>query len=78
MADLSNPDICPVRDAFQLVLRKIRLKHPLSLPEAVFVNESGATKYLTASKIVEVIGKAACMVYPAERYLDNVLFVKNR
>jgi len=51
IADLSNPDTCPVKNTFQLVLRKIRLKHPLSSPLAVFVNKSGAFKYLTNSKI---------------------------
>ena len=64
MADLANPEICPVRNAFLLVLRKTRLEHSLELPLAIFVNKTGAIKYLTASKIADVIRAAARTVHP--------------
>ena len=64
MADLDHPDICPVRNAFHLVLRKQRLQHSLSLPLAIFQNKSGDVKYLTASKIAEVLRKAARTAHP--------------
>jgi len=64
MAELDHPDICPVRNAFQLVLRKQRLQHSLSLPLAIFQNKSGDVKYLTASKIAEVLRKAARTAHP--------------
>ena len=64
MAELDHPDICPVRNAFLLVLRKQRLQHSLSLPLAIFQNKSGDVKYLTASKIAEVLRKAARTAHP--------------
>ena len=64
MANLANPELCPVRNAFLLILRKTRLNHLLDLPLAIFVNKSGDVKYLTASKIEEVIHKVTRTAYP--------------
>lgn len=63
-ADHDNPDICPVRNALQLVLRKIELQHSLELPLAVFVNAKNEIKYLTANKIREIFRKAARRAHP--------------
>ena len=64
MADLEHPEICPVRNAFLIVLCKARLEHSLDLPLAIFVNKNGAMKYLTASKIAGVIRAAAQTTHP--------------
>jgi hypothetical protein len=63
-ADPKNPLLCPVRNAMHLVLRKKRLKHSLELPLAVFANKSGDVKYLTGSKITEILRKAAKRAHP--------------
>ena len=55
MAELDHPDICPVRNASQLILRQQQLKHPMALPLEISRNKSGDVKYFTASKIDEVI-----------------------
>ena len=64
MADLEHPEICPVRNAFLIVLRKARLEHSLDLSLAIFVNKHGDIKYLTANKIADVIRAAARTAHP--------------
>ena len=64
MVELNHPDISPVRNAFHLILRKQRSQHSLSLPLAIFTNKNGDVKYLTASKISEVLRKAARTAHP--------------
>ena len=64
MAELDHPDICSVRNAFLLVLRKQQLQYFLSLPLSIFQNKSGDAKYLTARKIAEVLRKAARTAHP--------------
>ena len=54
-----SPDLCAVRNAIQIVLRKIRLRHDLDLPLAIYVDKKGEIKYLTAKKVAEVFRKAA-------------------
>lgn len=63
-ADQQHKAICPVRSLFLMILRKIRLKHSLETPLAVFVNKKNETKYLTAAKVAEVIRKAVKAAYP--------------
>ena len=63
-ADLQHPELCPVKNAMRLVLRKLRLKHSLSLPLAIFVNSKNEIKYLTADKVKEVLRAAARRAHP--------------
>jgi len=53
VADPKNPAICPVRNAYMIYLRSIRLGQPDDLPMGVFTNAQGIKKYLTGSKIAE-------------------------
>ena len=63
-ADHKHPRLCPVRNALLLILRKMRLGHSMLLPIAIFKNKKGEIKYLTGSKIAEVLQKAAKAVHP--------------
>lgn len=62
-ADNKNKVLCPVRNLFLAVLRKIKLNHSLSFPVAIYANK-GKTPYLTAAKIAEVLRKAVKETYP--------------
>ena len=64
VADKKNPKICPVCNMAELRLRKRRLNHSLDLPLAVYAQRSGEVKYLTASKIAEIMRKAVRKIYP--------------
>ena len=64
VADHEHPDLCPVRNAMRLVLRKMRLKHSLSLPLAIFVNDKSEIKYITADKVKDVLRAAARTAHP--------------
>ena len=64
MADLEHPEICPITNAFLIVLRKAQLKHSSDIPLVIFVNKNGATKCLTASKIADVIQAVARTAHP--------------
>jgi hypothetical protein len=57
-------DICPVRAAYKIYLRSIRLDQSDDEPMAVFKNKHGYVKYLTLSKIEEVLRKAARRAHP--------------
>jgi hypothetical protein len=50
-----HPDICPVRAAYRIFLRAKRLGQSDSEPMALFVNKFVITRYLTGSKIAEVL-----------------------
>ena len=64
VADDKHPDICPVRAAYQIFLRAKRLGQTDDQPMGVFVNHQGITKYLTASKIAEVLQSFAKICHP--------------
>ena len=64
MADLEHPEICPITNAFLIVLRKAQLKHSSDIPLVIFVNKNGATKCLTASKIADIIQAVARTAHP--------------
>ena len=70
-ADKSNPSICPVRNAMQLVERARRYNRPSDLPLCFYKNKDGKTLYLTGSKIAELFRKAAKAAYP-EMLPDDV------
>jgi len=59
-----SPDLCAVRNAIQLVQRKIRLGHDMDMPLTIYVDKNGAIKYLTAKKVAEVFRKAARKAHP--------------
>ena len=64
VADPKNPAICPVRNAHMIYLRLIRLGQPGDLPMGVFTNKQGIKKYLTGSKIAEVLQAATKIAHP--------------
>jgi hypothetical protein len=53
-----------VRAAYQIFLRAKRLGQTDDQPMGVFVNHQGITKYLTASKIAEVLQSFAKICHP--------------
>lgn len=63
-ADNDYPTICPVRAAYRIFLRAKRLGKPDDQPMAVFVNNQGQTKYLTGSKIAEILQSVAKTTHP--------------
>lgn len=62
--DSKHPSICPVRAAYRIYLRSIRLGQSDDEPMAVFVNKKNAKKYLTGNKIAEILQKAARIAHP--------------
>ena len=46
------------------MLRQSKLHHPLNLFLAIYEDKNGETKYLTGSKISEIIRKAARKLHP--------------
>jgi len=63
-ADNTNPSVCPVRAAMQLVFRARRLNQPDDLPVCLYKNNRGNTVYLTGSKIADQLQKVVKVVYP--------------
>lgn len=59
-----HENICPVRAAYQIYLREKRLGQQDNQPMGVFVNNHGLVKYLTASKIAEVLQSIAKSCHP--------------
>ncbi len=65
VADKDHPKICPVRAAFRIAERANRLNQGSATePLAVFNNKSNERKYLTATKIAEILQKVAAIVHP--------------
>ena len=64
VADDKHPNICPVRAAYRIFLRAKRLAQSDNQPMGVFTNHQGITKYLTASKIAEVLQSVAITCHP--------------
>lgn len=65
VADLKHPEICPVRNAYLIYLRSIRLLQPDESPMGIFVNKQGQKRYLTGSKIAEVLQAATKLAHPS-------------
>ena len=65
VADLKHPEICPVRNAYLIYLRSIRLQQPDDSPMGVFLNKQGQKKYLTGSKIADVLQAATKIAHPS-------------
>ena len=63
-ADHDHPTICPVRAAYRIFLRAKRLGQADDQPMAIFVNNYGQTKYLTGSKIAEILQSLAKATHP--------------
>ncbi len=63
-ANFKNPTICEVRAAYRMFLRSIRLGKKDTEPLCIFVNKSKRTVYMTASKVTEVLRKAARRSHP--------------
>ena len=63
-ADHDYPMICPVRAAYRIFLRAKRLGQQDDQPLLVFVNNHDQTKYLTGSKIAEVLQSIAKTTHP--------------
>ena len=63
-ADNTNPSVCPVRAAQQLVLRARRLNQPDDLPVCFYTNNRRNNVYLTGSKIADLLQKVVKSVYP--------------
>jgi hypothetical protein len=64
VADEKHSNICPVRAAYQIFLQAKRLGQPDDQPMGIFTNHQGVTKYLTASKIAEVLQSVAKTCHP--------------
>jgi len=64
VAEKKTPAICPVRNAYMIYLRSIRLGQPDDLPMGVFANAQGVKRYLTGSKIAEVLQAATKIAHP--------------
>ena len=64
VADNKHPDICLVCVAYQIFLQAKRLGQSDNQPMGVFANHQGITKYLTASKIAEVLQSFAKTCHP--------------
>jgi hypothetical protein len=69
-ADPTNPSVCPVKAALQIVLRAHRLNQPDDLPLVVYANNRGRKVYLTGAKIAEVLRKIVKVVYPTISLFD--------
>ena len=59
-----HPKICAVINLAEMVLRSLILGHSMELPLAIYANKKGEVKYLTSSKMTEMIRKAVRNVYP--------------
>ena len=63
-ADDKYPHICPVRSAYRILLRAKRLGQTDDQPMGVYLNNQGIVKYLTASKISELLQSIAKHCHP--------------
>ena len=64
VADDKHPNICPVCAAYRIFLRAKRLGQSDDQPIGIFANHQGIKKYLTASKIAEVLQTFAKTSHP--------------
>jgi len=63
-ADDKHPHICPVRSAYRIFLRAKRLGQNDDQPMGVYLNHQGVVKYLTGSKIAELLQSIAKTCHP--------------
>ena len=63
-ADLDNPKICPVQNAFNMLRRKQRLNHPFDLPLSIYLTKQGEIRYLTDNKMAAFLRSAVKKAYP--------------
>jgi hypothetical protein len=71
MSDDYHPEICPVRAAYRIFLQAKKLGQTDSQPMAIFENQLGKTKYLTGSKIAELLQSLARSTHP-DMTLDKI------
>ena len=64
VADDNHVDICPVRAAYRIFVRAKFLGQLEDEPLAVFVNHQGSKKYLTGSKIADMLRAIAKEAHP--------------
>ncbi len=64
IADDSHPEICLVRAAQRIIVQAKRLGQLDHEPLAVFLNHQNQKKYLTGSKIAEILQATASLVHP--------------
>jgi len=63
-ADDKHPHICPVRSAYRIFLRAKRLGQNDNQPMGVYPNHKGIVKYLTGSKIAELLQSITKACHP--------------
>lgn len=63
--DVTNPTICPVRNAATLVLQARRLGQASDMPVAFYMNKNGEKLYLTGGKIATLFRKAVRSCRPS-------------
>jgi len=64
VADDNHVDICPVRAAYRIVIRAKALGQLENEPSGVFINHQGVKRYLTGSKIADLLRALAKEVHP--------------
>lgn len=64
VADDSHVDICPVRAAYRIFIRAKALGQSDNEPLGVFINHQGIKRYLTGSKIADLLRAVAKEVHP--------------
>ena len=64
VTDDKHPHICPVRSAYEILLQAKRFGQSDTQPMGVFVNKHGIVKYLTGSKISEVLQSVTKACHP--------------
>ncbi|KAL7524435.1 hypothetical protein ACHAXR_003466 [Thalassiosira sp. AJA248-18] len=62
--DVENPSIAATRAAYRIYLRSIRLGMKEDEPMGIFVNQFGATKFLTGNKIADVLQAVTKVAHP--------------
>ena len=64
VADEAHPDICPVRAAYRIFIRAKILGQLDTEPLGVFINHQGVKRYLTSSKIADMLRDIAKTTHP--------------
>jgi hypothetical protein len=64
-AEPKNPDICPVRGAFRMVMRARRLGQPDDMPLACYRTKKTPLLYLTGTRIATLLREAVKKVRPS-------------
>ena len=64
VVEKDHPDVCPALAVAMMAWRKVRLRHSMSKPLAVFKDKKGKVSYVTQSKVTEVIRTAVKKAFP--------------